>query len=164
MEYTDKTIVCVDCKQEFVHTADDQKRYAERGFTNEPKRCRPCREARKAKQGTAATSDEDNVGNTVAPATSPRPARGGFGERGRGFGERGGFGGRERGGFGGGGGGRGGYGGGGGRGGFGDRPRAPKQMYPAVCAECGKQTEVPFKPAGDRPVYCRDCFRARKGD
>ncbi|MDP3766979.1 MAG: zinc-binding protein, partial [Dehalococcoidia bacterium] len=37
----------------------------------------------------------------------------------------------------------------------------PRQMYPAVCAECGKDTEVPFEPRGDRPVYCRDCFAKR---
>ena len=32
----------------------------------------------------------------------------------------------------------------------------------AVCAECGKECEVPFRPTGDRPVYCRDCFSAHK--
>jgi CxxC-x17-CxxC domain-containing protein len=37
--------------------------------------------------------------------------------------------------------------------------RAPRQMYPATCAECGKSTEVPFQPRGDRPVYCSDCYR-----
>lgn len=37
--------------------------------------------------------------------------------------------------------------------------RQDRQMYPAVCAECGKQTEVPFQPRGDRPVYCRECYR-----
>ena len=31
-----------------------------------------------------------------------------------------------------------------------------------TCAECGKETEVPFAPSGDRPVYCRDCFEARR--
>ncbi len=36
--------------------------------------------------------------------------------------------------------------------------RGPRQMYPATCAQCGKQTEVPFQPRGDRPVYCRDCY------
>ena len=36
--------------------------------------------------------------------------------------------------------------------------RATRQMYPVVCADCGKQTEVPFEPRGDKPVYCRDCF------
>jgi len=39
--------------------------------------------------------------------------------------------------------------------------RSYRQMYPAVCAECGKETEVPFEPRGDRPVYCRDCFSKR---
>ena len=34
----------------------------------------------------------------------------------------------------------------------------PRQMYPATCANCGVQTEVPFQPRTDRPVYCRDCY------
>jgi CxxC-x17-CxxC domain-containing protein len=38
----------------------------------------------------------------------------------------------------------------------GDRPR--RQMYPAVCSSCGKETQVPFQPRGDKPVYCSDCF------
>ena len=33
-----------------------------------------------------------------------------------------------------------------------------RQMYPAKCAQCGKDTEVPFQPRGDRPVYCSDCY------
>jgi CxxC-x17-CxxC domain-containing protein len=33
-----------------------------------------------------------------------------------------------------------------------------RQMFPAVCAECGKDTEVPFQPRKDRPVYCSDCY------
>ncbi|HEX5479803.1 MAG TPA: zinc-ribbon domain containing protein [Dehalococcoidia bacterium] len=55
-----------------------------------------------------------------------------------------------------GGGGGGGYGGGGG-----GYSSGPRQMYPATCAACGRETEVPFQPRGDRPVYCRDCFRSR---
>jgi CxxC-x17-CxxC domain-containing protein len=39
--------------------------------------------------------------------------------------------------------------------------RAPRQMYQVVCAECKKDTEVPFLPSGDRPVYCSDCFSKR---
>ena len=39
---------------------------------------------------------------------------------------------------------------------------APKPMFPAVCANCGAETLVPFKPTNDRPVYCRNCFDARK--
>jgi CxxC-x17-CxxC domain-containing protein len=95
VSYTDRTLTCVECGAEFTFSAEDQEYHASRGFTNEPKRCPTCREARR----------------------------------------------------GGGGGGR------GGGGGYGSR-----QMYPAVCADCGQQTEVPFEPRGDRPVYCRDCF------
>lgn len=37
--------------------------------------------------------------------------------------------------------------------------RAPREEHEVVCAECGAQTTVPFKPSGDRPVKCRDCFQ-----
>lgn len=43
-------------------------------------------------------------------------------------------------------------------GGFNRGPRPPREMYPATCANCGAETEVPFRPSGDRPVYCFDCF------
>ena len=98
MSYTDKTLTCVECGAEFTFSAEDQEYHASRGFTNEPKRCPTCREAR----------------------------RGGGSYRG------------------------------GGGGGYGSR-----QMYSVVCADCGQQTEVPFEPRGDRPVYCRDCFAKR---
>jgi CxxC-x17-CxxC domain-containing protein len=38
-----------------------------------------------------------------------------------------------------------------------------RQMYPAVCAQCGKDPQVPFQPRGDKPVYCSDCYRAQQG-
>jgi len=47
---------------------------------------------------------------------------------------------------------------------FGSRERAPRErnlnrvQYPVVCANCGKDTTVPFEPKHDRPVYCSDCF------
>ena len=37
-----------------------------------------------------------------------------------------------------------------------------REMHKAVCAECGKECEVPFKPDGTRPVYCRECFAKRR--
>jgi CxxC-x17-CxxC domain-containing protein len=37
------------------------------------------------------------------------------------------------------------------------------RFYTAFCDECGRETEIPFRPRGDRPVYCRDCFNARRG-
>ncbi|MCE2404485.1 MAG: zinc-ribbon domain containing protein [Dehalococcoidia bacterium] len=42
-----------------------------------------------------------------------------------------------------------------------DRPRT---MYPAVCASCGIDTEVPFQPRQERPVYCNDCFRTVRAE
>lgn len=48
--------------------------------------------------------------------------------------------------------------------GFGSRgDRPPREMHPAICASCGAETEVPFKPSGDRPVYCFDCFSKNRG-
>src|SRR5512146_1832626 len=102
----DKSITCVDCGEEFLFTASEQAFYRERGLTNEPTRCKSCRDRRKAARGT-------------------------------GGGGGGGYGG---GGYGGGGGGYGRGGGGGGE----------KQMYPAVCSNCGQDTMVPFQPTSGR--------------
>ena len=49
--YEDKTLVCKDCGKEFVFTAGEQEFYAEKGFQNEPLRCKECRDARKASRG-----------------------------------------------------------------------------------------------------------------
>ena len=35
-------------------------------------------------------------------------------------------------------------------------------LHKTICADCRKECEVPFKPTGDRPVYCKDCFSKRK--
>ena len=40
-----------------------------------------------------------------------------------------------------------------------DRPR---EMHKATCSDCGKECEVPFKPSGDKPVRCRECFQATR--
>jgi len=45
---------------------------------------------------------------------------------------------------------------GGGRGGNSNYQQ--REMHEATCAACGITTQVPFRPSGDRPVYCRDCF------
>ncbi|HLF92624.1 MAG TPA: CxxC-x17-CxxC domain-containing protein [Planctomycetota bacterium] len=108
MAFSDKQITCVDCGAEFTFSSGEQERFAQLGFTNEPKRCSPCRAAKKASRG----------------------GEGGEGRRSSGGG-----------------------------GGFSSGPR---EMFPAVCAQCGQQTQVPFQPRGDRPVYCSDCFSSRK--
>ncbi len=91
MAFADKTLVCRDCGKEFIFTAGEQEFYAEKGFQNEPVRCKTCREERKRKNGP-------------------------------------------------------------------NRRKSQRQMYDAVCAECGAPTQIPFKPRNDRPVYCSECF------
>ena len=121
--YEDRTITCADCGQEFTFTASEQAFYAEKGFTDAPKRCKTCRQSRKAQRNTGSSYGDDSYGGG-----------GGYSS-----------------------GGGGGYGGGGG--GY-DRP--PRQLYDATCADCGKIAQVPFQPTDSRPVYCNDCFRARR--
>jgi CxxC-x17-CxxC domain-containing protein len=93
MSFQDKSLQCSECGVTFTFSAEDQEFFQSKGYTNEPKRCPECRQARKSQR----------YGNTS-------------------------------------------YG-------------APRQMFPATCAECGKSTEVPFQPREDRPVYCSDCYR-----
>jgi CxxC-x17-CxxC domain-containing protein len=93
MSFQEKSLQCSDCGTNFVFSAEEQELFQSRGYTNEPKRCPSCRQARKA----------ERYGNS------------GFGTR--------------------------------------------RQMFPVKCAECGKDTEVPFEPREDRPVYCSDCYR-----
>ena len=38
----------------------------------------------------------------------------------------------------------------------------PRQMHTVVCADCGSETTVPFKPSEERPVYCKECYAKRK--
>jgi len=49
--YKDRTLTCMECGTEFTFTADDQQYHAEKGYTNEPKRCPSCRSARRARGG-----------------------------------------------------------------------------------------------------------------
>ena len=107
MAFEDRTLTCQECGQPFTFSADDQSYHAEKGYTNDPKRCLPCRQARRNDRS---------------------------------------------------------YGGGGGGGGFGGGyDRGPREMHPVICAECGKDTTVPFLPRGDRPVYCSDCYSRQSG-
>jgi len=101
--YQDKSISCTDCGDEFIFTAGEQEFYAAKGFTNEPTRCKPCRQRRKAGRG-----DRGDRGGSM----DSRPQR---------------------------------------------------ELFDVTCDDCGQQTQVPFRPSQDRPVYCRDCFGRRKG-
>ena len=117
--YTDKTLACSDCGQQFEFTASEQQFYADRGFT-EPRRCASCRQARKASRGDSGGGGYSSGGYSS-----------------------------------------GGYGGGGG-GGYSSAPRGPREMFTATCSDCGREAQVPFRPNGMKPVYCSDCFSARR--
>jgi CxxC-x17-CxxC domain-containing protein len=95
MAFKDKSIQCSDCSTTFTFSAEDQEFFHSKGYTNEPKRCPSCRQARKLER---------------------------YGGSGQGYGSQ-------------------------------------RQMFPATCTECGKDTEVPIEPRGDKPVYCSDCYR-----
>ena len=141
--YTDKTLTCADCGQQFVFTASEQDFYAQRGFS-EPRRCASCRASRKAARGS-------NGGGGGYGASG--------GYSGGGYSSSGGY---SSGGYSGGGSSGSSYGGGGG-GGYGDRDRGPREMFSATCSNCGREAQVPFRPTSGKPVYCSDCFRSIRG-
>ena len=142
--YTDKTLTCADCGQQFVFTASEQDFYAQRGFS-EPRRCASCRASRKAARGS-------NGGGGGYGASG--------GYSGGGYSSSGGY---SSGGYSGGGGSSGSSYGGGGGGGYGDRDRGPREMFSATCSNCGREAQVPFRPTSGKPVYCSDCFRSIRG-
>ena len=110
--YTDKTLTCRDCGTNFVFTAGAQAFHAEKGFTNTPSRCIPCREVRKA-QGSGVRREF---------GSAPREFSGS----------------RER--------------------------TGEREMHEATCTACGKPCQVPFRPSGEKPVFCYDCFQRQRGE
>jgi CxxC-x17-CxxC domain-containing protein len=45
---------------------------------------------------------------------------------------------------------------------FAPRDDRPQTMFKTICSDCGKECEVPFKPNGSKPVFCRDCFQGKR--
>ncbi len=52
--YTDRTLACVDCGVDFIHSSADQEFYAQKGFASDPKRCTSCRASRRSMKGDGA--------------------------------------------------------------------------------------------------------------
>jgi CxxC-x17-CxxC domain-containing protein len=69
MSFQDKTIQCSDCSTAFTFTAEEQEQFQTRGYTNEPKRCPACRQARKAQQN--ANGGGNSYGNS-SYSSAPR--------------------------------------------------------------------------------------------
>ena len=61
MAFQDKTLTCVDCGQQFVFTAGEQEFYAQKGFMNEPKRCKNCKTVRKGMGNPGGMREEHEV-------------------------------------------------------------------------------------------------------
>jgi CxxC-x17-CxxC domain-containing protein len=57
--FTDKTLHCLDCGKEFLFTGGEQEFYAKKGFTNEPLRCKDCRDARKRSREAAGAASRE---------------------------------------------------------------------------------------------------------
>ncbi|WMJ22411.1 zinc-ribbon domain containing protein [Paludicola sp. MB14-C6] len=69
--YQDKTLICKDCGNEFVFTAGEQEFYAEKGFENEPQRCKDCRSIRKNSMKTQKEMFTANCAACGAEARVP---------------------------------------------------------------------------------------------
>ena len=63
MIYVDRTLNCVDCGTEFVHSAEDQEYYAQKGFVSEPRRCPGCRAARRSMREAGDGSGREHGGS-----------------------------------------------------------------------------------------------------
>lgn len=95
MSPADKMLQCSDCGASFTFRAEEQEFFASKGYTNEPKRCPSCRQAKRSQRNDS--------------------------------GDFGGF-------------------------------KRSRETFPAVCARCGQDTQVPFEPRNGRPVYCSQCY------
>jgi CxxC-x17-CxxC domain-containing protein len=61
MEFQDRAILCVDCGQEFVWTAGEQLFFHDKGLKNEPKRCKPCKQAKNERLAAIANAQASGV-------------------------------------------------------------------------------------------------------
>ena len=86
MSYQDKVLTCADCGTQFVFTANEQAFYAERGFTNEPKRCGPCRQSRKSSRGGGGAYSSESGGDAYASSGGGYSGGGSYGGGGGGGG------------------------------------------------------------------------------
>ena len=138
----DRTISCVDCGTEFVFTAGEQEFYAQRGFTESPKRCASCRARKKAQRHGDGYSAAGQGGGSYDSYGSGGSYGGAYGGASAASytGYSGGYPGTAP----------------------HLRERPQREMFDAVCAECGGNARVPFRPSGARPVYCSNCFQSKR--
>lgn len=80
--YTDRTLTCVECGTPFTFTAEEQEFHAQKGFTNEPKRCPTCRAKRRAERTSGPTYRPQREMYTVICASCGQEAQVPFQPRG----------------------------------------------------------------------------------
>jgi CxxC-x17-CxxC domain-containing protein len=86
--YTDRIISCVDCGQEFSFTAGEQEFYAQRGFSEPPKRCPSCRAARKAQRSASSGGGYGGGTGSYSGGYDRSYSGGGYNGGGSGYAER----------------------------------------------------------------------------
>ncbi len=73
--FQEKSIKCYDCGTTFTFSAEEQEQFASRGYTNEPKRCPTCRQARKARQYGNSGNSYRNGGYSSSPSRQMFPVK-----------------------------------------------------------------------------------------
>jgi CxxC-x17-CxxC domain-containing protein len=67
MSFQDKTLTCSDCSTAFTFSAEEQEQFQSRGYTNEPKRCPECRQARKSERNSNGGNSYGNSSSGYTP-------------------------------------------------------------------------------------------------
>ncbi len=75
MSFQDKSIQCSDCGTTFTFSTEEQEQFASRGYTNEPKRCPTCRQARKARQYGNNSNSYGNSSYSYGPSRQMFPVK-----------------------------------------------------------------------------------------
>ena len=75
MSFQDKTLKCSDCESTFTFVVEEQEQFASKGYTNEPKRCPSCRQARKARQNENNGNSYRYNSNSYSPSRQMFPVK-----------------------------------------------------------------------------------------
>ena len=136
MPAIDQNIACSLCGKSFLFTAGEQEFYEKKGFMSPPKRCPDCRRERRERQ--RGSESQVYRAPTFETGRNIGSAFGSPGEyRSPAF--------REY-----------------------DvaadpsRQASRRPTYPAVCAACGTETQLPFRPVDGKEYFCRECYRTRR--
>lgn len=134
-EPADQNLTCSVCGKSFIFTAGEQDFFRQKGFVSPPKRCPDCRRERRDK----GRGPENQVYRAPTFETGVRrnPIPGGD-YRSPAFREYDAAAAQSM-------------------------ERARRPTFPVTCAQCGVETQLPFRPVEGKQYYCKDCYRAQRG-